>query len=381
MDDTGTVLLVLLSGDPRGTEGAEGSKRGGALPDSVLTVLGGNDSDLSTSGSESLNLSLQAVSKTLVHGATTREDHVLGEVATHIDIRVLDGSPGEVLDGHAGLTVQIRLEEELSGLETDAALDGDHGLIGKGVGLILSRGSIGGGELSIVVSGDIAKLLLDVLDGLELGGRGEGVSGFEKELLAVVSDDAASDLHLLDGVRDGETLEDGDGVSDTITGVDDKTGGATIGVQRHDSLDSDVRVLHVESLEHVSHHLLSIFLRVARSLGDEDTLDFLRSDTELVVEGVMPDGLHLGPVGDDTVGDGVAEVENTSLLLGFVANILGLLGNTLHGAGLLWLTDNGGEYNGGSVVTSDTGLHHTGTVVNNSNSILVSVDHWFLLLV
>ena len=207
------------------------------------------------------------------------------------------------------------------------------------------------------------------------------MSGFEKELLAVVSDDAASDLHLLDGVRDGETLEDGDGVSDTITGVDDKTGGATIGVQRHDSLDSDVRVLHVESLEHVSHHLLSVFLRVARSLGDEDTLDFLRSDTELVVEGVMPDGLHLGPVGDDTVGDGVAEVENTSLLLGFVANILGLLGNTLHGAGLLWLTDNGGEYNGGSVVTSDTGLHHTGTVVNNSNSILVSVDHWFLLLV
>ena len=61
VDDTGTVLLVLLSGDPRGTEGAEGSKRGGALPDSVLTVLGGDDSDLSTSGSESLNLSLVRV--------------------------------------------------------------------------------------------------------------------------------------------------------------------------------------------------------------------------------------------------------------------------------------------------------------------------------
>jgi hypothetical protein len=43
------------------------------------------------------------------------------------------------MDREAGLTVQLGLEEELGGLEADATLDGDHGLIGTGVGLILSR--------------------------------------------------------------------------------------------------------------------------------------------------------------------------------------------------------------------------------------------------
>jgi hypothetical protein len=45
---------------------------------------------------------------------------------------------------------------------------------------------------------------------------------------------------------------------------------------------------------------------------------FVGSDAELLVEYVVPDRLHIIPVGDDTTFDGVLEVENTTLRLGLV---------------------------------------------------------------
>jgi hypothetical protein len=42
------------------------------------------------------------------------------------------------------------------------------------------------------------------------------------------------------------------------------------------------------------------------------------SNTEFVIESVMPDLLHVVPVGDNTVLDGVLEGENTTLRLGLV---------------------------------------------------------------
>ena len=57
---------------------------------------------------------------------------------------------------------------------------------------------------------------------------------------------------------------------------------------------------------------------------------FLWSYTEFVVEGVMPDFLHIVPVCDDTVFNGVLEGEDTSLALGFVSYIAVLLTHTNH---------------------------------------------------
>mmetsp|Transcript_97991 Transcript_97991/g.134759 ORF Transcript_97991/g.134759 Transcript_97991/m.134759 type:complete len:406 (+) Transcript_97991:56-1273(+) len=381
VDDAGTVLLVLLLADPGGTEGAEGSKGGGTLPHGVLAVGGGNDSNLGASGGKVGDFRLQAVGQTLVHGGATREDDVLEEVAAHIDVGGGHGGPGELGHGLARLTVELRLEEKLGGLQANGTLDRDDRLIGKGVGLIKSGRARSGGELGVVVLSDEAELLLDVLDGLELGRGGKRVAGLEEELLAVVGNDAASDLHLLNGVRNGETLENGDGVSNTITGVDDETSGATIGVEGHDGLDGDIGVLDLEGFEHELHHLLSVLFGVARSLSDEDTLNLGGSDTELVVESVVPDGLHLAPVGDDTVGDGVAKTEDASLGLSLVTNVLALGGHTLHSLSLLGNTDDGGEDDAGGVITGNTGLHHTRTVVNDSDGVLISLDHGFLLLV
>ena len=86
MDNGCTVLLVFCFTDPGGGEGAEGGKSGCTLPDGVFSIGGGNDTDLGTWRGEARNLSLETVTDALVHGGATGEDHVLEEVASHIDI-------------------------------------------------------------------------------------------------------------------------------------------------------------------------------------------------------------------------------------------------------------------------------------------------------
>merc|ERR1719188_2752582 len=88
----------------------------------------------------------------------------------------------------------------------------------------------------------------------------------------------------------GESVSfiDGDGVRDTISGVKDDTSGTSRGVQGEDSLDGHIHGGGVEGLEHDLGHLLSVGLGVEGSLGQENWM-FLWSNTELVVESVMPD--------------------------------------------------------------------------------------------
>merc|ERR1719245_1120856 len=116
------------------------------------------------------------------------------------------------------------------------------------------------------------------------------------------------------------TFIDGDGVRNTITRVHDDTGGTTRGIGGEDSLDSDIHGGHVEGLKHDLSHLLTVSLGVKGSLSQKDGL-LLGGNTEFIVESVMPDLLHVIPVGDDTVLNGVLEGEDTPLGLGLVSNI------------------------------------------------------------
>jgi len=58
-------------------------------------------------------------------------------------------------------------------------------------------------------------------------------------------------------------------------------------------------------------HLLAVGLWVEWGLGEEDGV-VLGGDSQLVVEGVVPDLLHVVPVGDDAVLDGVLQGEDAS---------------------------------------------------------------------
>merc|ERR1712106_1168681 len=95
------------------------------------------------------------------------------------------------------------------------------------------------------------------------------------------------------------TFIDGNTVGDTISRIHDNTSGTAGGIDGEDSLDGDIHGGHVEGLKHDLGHLLTVSLGVEGCLSQEDGL-FLWGNTELIVEGVVPDLLHIIPVGDDS---------------------------------------------------------------------------------
>merc|ERR1712096_346653 len=134
-----------------------------------------------------------------------------------------------------------------------------------------------------------------------------------------------------------------------------------------DSLDSNIHCRHVEGLEHDLGHLLTVSLGLEMSLSQEDGL-FLRGNTELIVEGVVPDLLHIIPVGDDSVLNGVLEGKNTSLGLSLISNIGILLSHTDHHTLVARTSNNGREDSTGSIISGETSLAHAGAIVTDKSS-------------
>merc|ERR1719365_101044 len=118
-----------------------------------------------------------------------------------------------------------------------------------------------------------------------------------------------------------------------------------------DSLDSNIHGGHVEGLKHDLGHLLPVGLGVEGSLSKEDRL-FLWGNTEFIVEGVVPDLLHVIPVGDDSMFNWVLEGEDTPLGLGFVTNIGIFLTHTNHHTLVAGTSNNGREDSTGSIIPS-----------------------------
>jgi len=274
-------------------------------------------------------LSLETLWHVREHGSTTRHDDVSEEVLADIEVTVVDSLLGELVETHHLLTVESWLEHELWAAD-HLVVDGDD-LAVRHLELLLLTGE--GVDLLLEVHGDVTKVLLDLLGRLALSSGGEDDLGLLEDLADVVGKVATGKVDTLDGVRHGVTLVDRDSVGDTVTTVDDDTSGAARGVEGKDGLDVDVVTTNVEGLEHDLGHALAVILRVHRSLGEEDSTAVLISlslvtdnHTELVVEGVAPDLLHVVPVLDDTVLERVLEDEDTALLLGLLTDVVVLVG-------------------------------------------------------
>merc|ERR1719481_799119 len=221
-----------------------------------------------------------------------------------------------------------RLEESL-GAPEPLISDGDDLAVGQLIRLLQGGGGSSGGHLLLEVKSNIAELLLDVTDNLTLGSGGEGVATLSEDLHQVVGELTASKVKTNNGMGESITFIDGDTVGDTISRVHDNASGTARGIKGEDSLDGNIHGGHVEGLEHDLGHLLPVGLGVEGSLSEEDGL-LLGGNTELIVEGVMPDLLHVIPVGDDSVLNGVLEGKDTSLGLGLISNIGILLSHTDH---------------------------------------------------
>merc|ERR1712137_512786 len=299
VDNGWAALVVLLLGDPHLLEGGQRSQDGSTDPDGVFPLRWSNGLDLNGGWSQGSDLLLHSVSNTRVHGGASGHDSVGIQVLPDVNIALHDGVVGGLMDT-AGLHTQERgLEEGLRGTEPLIA-DGDDLTVGKLIGLLQGGGGSGGGHFLLEVKGNIAELLLDVTDNFTLSGGGERVTTLSEDLHEVVGELTASQVQTEDGMGESITLIDGNSVGDTITRVHDNTSGTTRGIQGEDSLDGNIHGGHVEGLKHDLGHLLTVGLGVEGSLSEEDGL-LLRGNTELIVEGVVPDLLHVVPVGDDAV--------------------------------------------------------------------------------
>merc|ERR1712055_49016 len=363
--DGWATFIVFLLGDPHLLEGGERCQDGSSDPDGVLPLWGSNDLDLDGGGSQGSDLLLHPVSNTRVHGGASRHHGVGVQVLPDVNIALHDGVVGGLMDATSLHSQEAWLEQSLRAPEPLIS-NGDDLTVGKLIGLLQGGGSSSGGHLLLEVEGDIAKLLLDVTDDLTLSSGGERVASLGEDLHEVVGEFTASEVETKDGMGESITFIDGDGVGDTITGVHDDTCGTTGSVQGEDSLDGDIHGGHVEGLEHDLSHLFAVSLWVEGSLSQEDGL-FLGGNTELIVEGVMPDLLHVVPVGDDSMLNGVLQGEDTSLGLSLITDIGILLSHTDHHTLMTGTANDGGEDSAGSVISSETGFAHTGAIVNDQS--------------
>jgi hypothetical protein len=146
-----------------------------------------------------LEFLLQSRGQTRVHAATTTEHNSLVQTRSDIDIGALDSVEEQF--SHTGLINihQMGLEETLGGLESLTA-DTDDTAVGKGVGLDQNSGILGQLLVQLKVVGNVAELLLDLADGLEIGGSVQRIAAAQKKGNQVAGDIPASHIQSLDVV-------------------------------------------------------------------------------------------------------------------------------------------------------------------------------------
>jgi hypothetical protein len=260
VNDIRTTLIPLSLGDP---------EVGGIVHD--LSKDGATEEDHVLSARRILNLKLELLllesgRKTGVHGGTTREHNVLVESRTKIDISILDHVEEHVVKSGLLRVDKTRLEENLGGLETLHA-NLDLTTIGKNEVLSESSSLKSKALLDIHIVANVAALLLDKTDSLEISGTVEVVTTSLQELDKIASDVTASDIKTADEVSGAGVVPDGDDVGHTITGVDDDTVDETLGVEDEHGLDLNLGSGETISLEHVLEHLLLVLDGVERGLG------------------------------------------------------------------------------------------------------------------
>merc|ERR1712117_473236 len=361
VDNGWAAFVVFLLGDPHLLEGGEGSQDGSSDPYGVFSFWWSNDLDLNGGWSQGSDFLLHSVGNTWVHGSTSRHDGIGVQVLTDVNIALHDGVVGGLMDTAGFHSQEGWLEKGFWGTETFVA-NGDDLSIGQFVGFFQGGGGSCGGHFLFEVKGNVAELFLDVTDDFTFRSGDERVTSFSKDLHEVISQVTASKIESHDGVWEGITFVDWDVVGDTITSIKNDTSGTTGSVKGENGLDTDVHGWDVEGFEHDLGHLFTVSLWVEWGFSEKGWV-FFWGNSQFVVESVVPDLFHIIPVGNDTVFNWVLEGKDTSLGLSFITDV-GILGtHTDHDTLVTWATDDGWVDGAWSIVTSETSLDETGTVV------------------
>ena len=363
VNDAGAGLVVLALGDPHLLERGQGGQDGSTDPHGVFALRWGNHLDLHGRGSQCRDFLGQALADAGEHGGPARQDNVGVQILADIDIALHDRLEHGVVDTFGFLSDHRRLEQNFWATEAFVT-DGDNITIRQFVRLFVGAGARTFGHVLVKVQGDVRQLFLDVTHDFTLGGGGELVATFSQDLHQVIGQIATGKIDTHDRMGKGVTFVDRDRVGNTVTGVQDGTGGTPGGVQGKHGLNVDVHGRDVKRLEHDLCHALAVGFGVQRGFRQENRV-FFRGDAKFVVKGVVPDLFHIVPVGHDTVFDRVLQGQDTTLVLGFIANVRVFLVHTDHDTLVLGAPYNRGEDRAGGVITSESSFAHTGTVVDD----------------
>jgi len=101
----------------------------------------------------------------------------------------------------------------------------------------------------------------------------------------------------------------------------------------------------------------------------------LGTHTEFAIESVMPDLLHIIPVNNDAVFNGLLNLQNAAFALCLLTNVDLALVETNHDAGDLWAADHSAENCTGCVVTCETRLTGSRSVVDHDSRYLFVHDY------
>merc|ERR1711997_537973 len=101
---------------------------------------------------------------------------------------------------------------------------------------------------------------------------------------------------------------------------------------------------------------------------------------ELIVERVMPDFLHVIPVGHNAMLNGILERQHSTFALGLVTHVAVLLIHPNHDPRHLRSANDGREDGTRSVITGKTCFAHTRAVVHHERCNLILLSHLALKL-
>jgi len=303
VDDAGTSFIEFSLRDPHGLEGAQRGQDGTTDPDRESSFSGGNNSNLNSRRSKSSDFLVKSFRDTVVHGGTTGHNDISVQFLSNIDVALHDGLEHQFVESRIFLTELHGLEESF-GASDDLVTDGDGGTVRKSIDDILTRVVTEGLKFGIEVKGNVAVLFFDFSGDFSFGGRGEVNTDFSQKLDHVISEISTGKIVSHDGVGKGVTFEDGNGVGNTITRIEDDTGGSSGGIEGQDGLDGNVEAGNLEVIEHNLNHLFSVVLGVHGSFSEEGGVIF-GVNSDFIEIAMMPDLFHIFPGVYNTMLNGV----------------------------------------------------------------------------
>merc|ERR1712173_292931 len=135
VDDARARLVILVLGDPHLLEGGERGQDGASNPDGVLPLGRCHNLNLDGSRGEGGDLLVQALVDVREHRGASGQDGVGVQVTADIDVALLDGVVGQLVDTLGLLADQRGVEQGLAAPEALSA-NSDDLAVGQLVGLL-----------------------------------------------------------------------------------------------------------------------------------------------------------------------------------------------------------------------------------------------------